>query len=110
MSASRASLPVLVAAWSVPALVLGQFALLSGIPLIALLASSLRKSQPPALRWWSAGLAAVYLGVLALWVLSPETAPSLSQSMNPAVTAFFVASGVAVAIAHHVRVISKPQP
>lgn len=103
MPVSRASLPVLITAWSVPALVLGQFALLSGIPLIALLVSSLRNSQPRALRWWSAGLAAVYLGVLALWALSPESAPSLSKSMNPTVTAFFVASGVAVAIAHHVR-------
>ncbi|MGW7534637.1 hypothetical protein [Amycolatopsis sp. NPDC054798] len=107
MTTSRASLPVLLTAWSVPVLVLGQFALLSGIPLIALVVSSLRRSQPPALRWWSAGLAAVYLGVLALWALSPESAPSLSKSMNPAVTAFFVASGVAVAIAHHLRATPK---
>ncbi|MFD2466518.1 hypothetical protein [Amycolatopsis silviterrae] len=103
MPAPRVSLPILVTAWSVPALVLGQFALISGIPLAALLISSLRNSQPPALRWWSAGLTAVYLGVLALWLSNPESAPSLSKSMNPAVTAVFVASGVVVAIAHHVR-------
>ncbi|WP_406640989.1 hypothetical protein [Amycolatopsis sp. WGS_07] len=107
MTSPRVSLPVLITAWSVPALVLGQFALLSGIPLAALLISSFRNSQPPALRWWSAGLAAVYFGVLALWLANPESAPSLSKSMNPAVTGFFVASGVVVAIAHHVRKTPK---
>lgn len=99
---SRTSLPVLIAAWAVPVLVLGQFALIAGIPVAVVLVGTLRDPRLRVLRWWTGALAAVYAVPLALWVFGPSSAPSLSKYMSPVATALFVATGVAVAIAHHV--------
>ncbi|MFD1938538.1 hypothetical protein ACFSKW_44400 [Nonomuraea mangrovi] len=101
-TANRTSLPVLIAAWAVPVLVLGQFALIAGIPVAVVVIGTLRDPRLRALRWWAGALTAVYAVPLALWVFGPTSAPSLSKFMSPAATALFVATGVAVAIAHHV--------
>ncbi|WP_158887976.1 hypothetical protein [Amycolatopsis anabasis] len=101
-TATRPSLPVLIAAWAVPVLVVGQFALISGIPIAVVLIGSLRTPRLGALRWWAGALTAVYAVPLALWLLGPSSAPSLSKYLSPLVTALFAATGVAVAIAHHV--------
>ncbi len=94
----RTSLTVLIAAWSVPALVLGQFAFLAGIPIVMVLYRTWRDT---VLRWWSGTLAAVYAILLGLWIAGP--APSLSKSLGPVEIAFFAAIGLAVAIALQVR-------
>ncbi|SHF56963.1 hypothetical protein [Streptoalloteichus hindustanus] len=101
-TAARTSRPALIAAWAVPTLVLGQFALIAGIPVAVVLISALRDPRSPALRWWAGALAAIYAAPLAFWLVGPSSAPSLSKSMSPVVTAFVVATGVVVAIAHHV--------
>jgi len=98
----RTSLSVLIAAWAVPALVLGGFALISGIPIAIALIGTLRDRRLHALRWWTGALAAVYVVPLALWLLGPSNAPSLTQFLSPVATAFFVAAGAVVAVAHHV--------
>jgi hypothetical protein len=85
-----------VAAWAVPALVLGQFALLAGLPIAVVLAGSLRERR---LRWWAGGLTALYVALLAGWLLGPSSAPSLSKFLSPVAMALFAAAGVAVAVA-----------
>jgi hypothetical protein len=98
----RTSLAVLVAAWAVPLFVLGQFALLAGIPLAVVLVGTVRDRRLRALRWWTAALTAAYAVPLGIWLIGPSTAPSLSKFLNPVATAVVVAIGVVAAIAHHV--------
>jgi hypothetical protein len=92
----RTSRAVLVAAWAVPALVLGQFALLTGLPIAVVLAGSLRERR---LRWWAGGLTALYGTLVALWLLGPSGAPSLSKFLDPVATALFATAGAVVAVA-----------
>lgn len=92
----RTSKAVLVAAWAVPVMVAGQFALLSGVPIAVVLIGSLRRRTH---RWWAAGLAAVYAAVLTMWLAGPSGAPSLSKYLSPVATAVFTAAGVVVAAA-----------
>lgn len=42
---------VLVAAWAAPVMVIGQFGLLSGIPIAVVLVASLRDRRSRVLRW-----------------------------------------------------------
>jgi hypothetical protein len=92
----RTSKAVLAAAWSVPVLVAGQFALLSGVPIAVVLIGALRRR---AQRWWAAALAVVYAGALTAWLAGPSSAPSLSKFLSPPATALFTAAGVVVAVA-----------
>jgi peptidoglycan/LPS O-acetylase OafA/YrhL len=92
----RASTAVLVAAWAVPVMVAGQFALLAGGPIAVVLVGSRRRR---AHRWWAAALAAGYAAALVLWLAGPSGAPSLSKYLSPAATALFAVAGVAVAVA-----------
>ena len=92
----RTSRTVLVAAWAVPLMVLGQFALLTGLPIAVVLIGSRRERR---LRWWAGALAAVYAVLLTLWIFGPGSAPSLSKYLSPAATALFAAAGLAVAVA-----------
>ena len=92
----RTSKAVLVAAWAVPVMVAGQFALLSGVPIAVVLIGSLRRRTH---RWWAAGLAAVYAATLTTWLAGPSSAPSLSKYLSPVATALFTAAGVVVAVA-----------
>jgi hypothetical protein len=90
---SRIPMSVLVAAWAVPVLVAGQFALLAGVPIAVVLI------RARALRWWAAGLTGGYAVALMLWLTGPSSAPSLSKYLSPAATALFTAAGLAVAVA-----------
>ncbi|MDQ7805436.1 hypothetical protein Q5425_16940 [Amycolatopsis sp. A133] len=85
-----------VAAWTVPVLVAGQFALLAGVPIAVVLLGSLRRR---AHRRWAVALAAVYAAALVLWLAGPSTAPSLSKYLSPVATALFAAAGVVTAVA-----------
>ncbi|MEV7096671.1 hypothetical protein AB0M80_27835 [Amycolatopsis sp. NPDC051045] len=91
----RTPTAVLVAAWAVPVLVAGQFALLAGVPIAVVLIGSLRRRMH---RRWAVALAAVYAAALVLWLAGPSSAPSLSKYLSPAATAFFAVTGVVVAI------------
>lgn len=95
---TRPSRGVLVAAWAFPAMVLGQFALLAGIPAAIVVARAPRSA--PA-RWWSALMATAYVVPLAVWLLGPGTAPSLSKSLSPAATGIVAAAGAAAAVGLH---------
>ncbi|MEV6638853.1 hypothetical protein [Amycolatopsis sp. NPDC051371] len=111
---TRPSKAVLVAAWAFPVMVLGQFALLAGIPVAIVLARTLRSRTA---RWWSGLMAAAYVVPLAVWLAGPSTAPSLSKSLSPVAVGVVTAVGaVAAAGLHLVRrraatpVGSRPAP
>ncbi|MFD4643767.1 hypothetical protein ACFWN2_41115 [Lentzea sp. NPDC058436] len=96
------STSTLIAAWAVPVMVIGQFGLLSGVPIAVVLVASLRDGRSKALRWWSGALTLAYATPLTLWLTGPSEAPSLSKYMSPATTAALAAAGVVTAIAHQV--------
>ena len=95
---TRPSKAVLVAAWAFPIFVLGQFALIAGIPVAIVLARTLRSR---AARWWSALAGAAYVIPLAVWLLGPSTAPSLSKSLSPVATGVITVAGVVAAAGLH---------
>ncbi|WIY00626.1 hypothetical protein QRX60_42310 [Amycolatopsis mongoliensis] len=98
---TRPSKAVLAAAWAFPIMVLGQFALLAGIP-VAIVLTRTRRSR--AARRWSGLSAAAYVIPLAVWLPGPSTAPSLSKSLSPVATGVVAAAGaVAAAGLHLVR-------
>ncbi|MDT7786878.1 MAG: hypothetical protein QOF58_5297, partial [Pseudonocardiales bacterium] len=55
-TSAHPSTSTLVAAWAAPVMVIGQFGLLSGIPIAVVLVASLRNRRPKALRWWTGAL------------------------------------------------------
>ena len=96
------SLPVVISAWSVPVLVIGQFAMLAVVPVAVIVITVERNARLRPLRWWARGLAAAYATALVLWAAGPDRAPSLSKDLHPALAAVIVAAGVATAVAYHV--------
>jgi hypothetical protein len=96
-----------VAAWAVPVMVVGQFAMLAIFPLAYVLVRTFRDARLRALRWWAAALGVAYATPLVLWAIGPDRAPSLSKDMHPALAAVVVAAGVAYAIG--LLVVRNPQ-
>jgi ABC-type transporter Mla maintaining outer membrane lipid asymmetry permease subunit MlaE len=97
------SLPFIISAWSVPVLIIGQFAMLALIPVVIVLVTALRNASLRALRWWAFALGAAYATALILWVALPDRAPSLSKDLHPVVAGVIVAAAVGAAITYHVR-------
>ncbi|WP_410651151.1 hypothetical protein [Amycolatopsis sp. cmx-4-54] len=93
---------VLVSAWAVPVMIIGQFAMLAVVPVALVLIGTLRDARFKALRWGAIALTAAYATPLALWAIGPERAQSLSKDMHPVFAAIIVAVGVAFAVACHV--------
>ena len=102
-STRRTPLFIHIAAWSVPVLVLAEFALLAIVPVAAILIGTLINARARALRWWAGLLAAVYLTPLAIWLLREDGAQSLSKDIHPV----FVGLIVAVSIAFLVKVYTR---
>ncbi|MFE6610476.1 hypothetical protein [Amycolatopsis sp. NPDC057786] len=98
----RAPRAVLVSAWAVPVMIVGQFAMLAIVPVAFVLIGALRDTRLKALRWGAIALTAAYATPLALWAIGPERAQSLSKDMHPVFATLIVAVGVAFAVACHV--------
>lgn len=82
-TAHQYSRSFLISAWSVPVLVIGQFALLAVVPVLVVLFRSLRDARLREVRPWAVGLGLVYATPLAIWLIRPNGAPSLSKDINP---------------------------
>ena len=101
---TRPGRTVLISAWAVPIMVIGQFAMLAIVPVGLILNKTLRDGRLRPLRWWAAVLGAAYATPLALWAIGPDRAPSLSKDMHPALAvAIVVASIPVIAVAHVLR-------
>jgi len=97
----RAPRSVIISAWAVPIMIIGQFAMIAIVPVALVLIGTLRDARLRALRWGAIALTAAYATPLALWAIGPERAQSLSKDMHPVFAAIIVAVGVAFAVAVH---------
>ena len=97
-AAGRPRRSVIVAAFAVPVMVIGQFAMLAIVPVAVVLVGTFRTARLRALHPWAAGLAAAYATPLGLWAIGPDRAPSLSKDMHPALAGLVVAAAVAVIV------------
>jgi hypothetical protein len=98
----RASRSVIISAWAVPAMVLGQFAMMAIFPVTVLVRGTLRDPDLRPLRWWAAAVAAAYATPLVLWAVGPDRARSLSKDMDPVYARAIVATAAAFIVAFHV--------
>lgn len=80
----RIPLPVTVSAWAVPVMVIGQFALIAGVPVLIALTGTLRRVPDRAARRAAALVAAAFAAPLTVWLTRDDGAPSLSKDMHPA--------------------------
>ncbi|MFF3441817.1 hypothetical protein [Streptosporangium sp. NPDC002721] len=97
----RAARTVIISAWAVPVLVVGQFAMLAIVPVTLALVATLRHARLRALRRWTAALATAYGLALILWAIGPDRAPSLSKDMHPISAALIIATALATVVAFH---------
>ncbi|GAB3833234.1 hypothetical protein [Kribbella italica] len=100
--ARRRSRAVIISAFAVPVMVVGQFAMLAVVPVAVLVAGTFRNARLRALRWWAIALATAYAIPLAAWAIGPDRAPSLSKDMHPALAGVIVAASVAFIAAYFV--------
>ncbi|RZU65223.1 hypothetical protein EV379_1548 [Microterricola gilva] len=98
---SRAVTAALVSAWSIPVLLLGQFALLASLPVVVVLAVSLRSARLRGLRWWSGLLALLYAAPMAIWLFRPDGAQSLSKDISPVFVALIIAASAVLIVKLH---------
>lgn len=82
-SAPRYPRRFVVSLWSIPVLVIGQFAMLAIIPVILVLIAAMRDTRLRAVRSWSIALSAAYATPLIIWIIRPDGAKSLSRDINP---------------------------
>lgn len=94
----RTPLFIHIAAWSVPVLVLGQFAMLAIVPVAAIVIGSLVSARARALRWWAGLLGILYAAPLAIWILRPDGAQSLSKDISPVFVGLIVAASAVLIV------------
>ena len=99
----RTPLYVHIAAWAVPVMVLGQFAMLAIVPVLVLLIASLASARVRALRWYTGLLAAVYATPLIIWAVRSDPAQSLSKDIHPVFVARIVAASAALLVKIYTR-------
>ena len=87
----RAPRYVQISLWAIPVMVIGQFSMLAIIPVALVFTGTLRDRRVRALRWWAGLLAVTYAAPLAIWLLRPDGAQSLSKDMHPVFGALIVA-------------------
>jgi len=97
----RAPRSVFIAAWAIPIMVVGQFAMLAIIPVAIVLIGTLRSARIRALRWWVGLLTLVYATPLAIFLLNPDRAQSLSKDISPVFVVLIVAVSAVVLVKLH---------
>lgn len=97
----RIPLSVTVSAWAVPVMVVGQFALVAAVPVVIALIGALRRVPDRAVRRAASLVALAFAAPLALWLVRPDGAPSLSKDMHPGFTGLIVAASAAFLVTLH---------
>ncbi|MEV6559464.1 hypothetical protein AB0M22_27360 [Nocardia sp. NPDC051756] len=92
---------VIISAWAVPVLIIGQFAMVAVVPVVIALIGTLRDARLRPLRCFAVALAVAYAVPLGIWRLRSDPAQSLSKDINPFLAALVVVAAVALAVAHH---------
>lgn len=91
------------AAWAVPAMILGEFAMLTVVPVAVLVIGTLLDARVRPLRWWAGLLALVYATPLVIWLLRDDGAQSLSKDMHPVLGGLIVVASAAFLIKIYTR-------
>ena len=99
----RTPVYVHIAAWAVPVMVLGQFAMLAIVPVAIVLIASLADARVRALRWYTGLLAALYATPLIIWIVRPDGAQSLSKDIHPVFVALIVAASALLLVKIYTR-------
>lgn len=92
----RIPLYLTIAAWAVPVMVIGQFSMLAIVPLAIVVVGTIVDRRARGLRWWVGVLAITYLTPLAIWILRPDGAQSLSRDMHPVFVVLIAAASLVV--------------
>lgn len=94
-------LPVTIASWAVPVMIVGQFSLIAAVPVVITVFGALRHVPDRTARWAATLLAAAYAVPLVVWLTRPDGARSLSRDMSPLSFGLIVAASAAVIVALH---------
>lgn len=92
-----------IAAWAVPVMVLGQFAMLAIVPVALLLIASFADARVRALRWYTGLLAVLYATPLIIWIVRPDGAQSLSKDIHPVFVGLIVAASALLLVKIYTR-------
>ncbi|MFF0260059.1 hypothetical protein ACFYR2_14670 [Streptomyces microflavus] len=92
---------VTVSAWAVPVMVVGQFALVAGVPVLIALVGALRRVPDLAVCRAATLVAVTFAVPLTVWLARPDGAPSLSKDMHPGFLALIVAASAALLVTLH---------
>ncbi|MFE2112211.1 hypothetical protein ACFXAY_02285 [Streptomyces microflavus] len=92
---------VTASAWAVPVMVVGQFALVAGAPVLIALVGTLRRVPDPAVRRAATLVAVTFAVPLTVWLARPDGAPSLSKDMHPGFLALIVAASAVLLMTLH---------
>ena len=95
------SLTVIIAAWAVPVMMIGQFAWLATVPVVLVLIGVFWDSRLRGLRWPAVALALVYALPYVIWKIRSDPAPSLSKDINPILGGLVVVAALVVIIAFY---------
>ncbi|OKI06243.1 hypothetical protein A6A06_37735 [Streptomyces sp. CB02923] len=88
----HAPLSVTIASWAVPFMVVAQYALIAGVPVAIALVGALRHVRDRAVRLAAVLVAVSYAVPLAVWLIRPDGAQSLSKDMHPGFAGLIVAA------------------
>lgn len=93
----------LISLWSIPVMVIGQFAFLAVIPVLVVVISSFRVARLRALRPFTIVLGIVYAAPMFIWRIRPDGAQSLSKDIHPAFVVLISLAAIAVLIRTYTR-------
>lgn len=99
----RAHPAIVISAWSIPVLVLGQFVFLAVIPVVVAMIVTLADARTRALRWWVGLLTTVYAAPFLYWALRPDRAQSLSKDISPVFVGLIMVASAVVLIKIYTR-------
>lgn len=91
-------LTVIIAAWAVPVMIIGQFAWLATVPVVLVLAGTFWDRRLKPLRWPAIGLAVAYAVPYVIWKTRSDPAPSLSKDIDPILAGLVVVVALVVIV------------
>ncbi|MFI6978519.1 hypothetical protein ACIBSV_07950 [Embleya sp. NPDC050154] len=100
-AARRIPRAVTVSAWAIPVMVLGQFALIAGVPVMVALVGALTRVRDRAVRAGAVIVTVAFAIPLTVWMVRPDGAQSLSKDIHPAFVGLIVAASAALIFTLH---------
>ena len=92
----------IISAWSIPVLLVGQFAMLAIVPIAALATVIVRRRIHPLFPY-AGVLVGLYATGIAIWVVRPDRAQSLSRDLHPVLLTAIVVASLALLLRTYLR-------